>query len=176
MSEKIKLEIIEWLKAFGFAAVFGILVFIFARPSFVVGMSMNPTFLDGDMVLVERVSQTFSKPSRGDIVVAASHLKLNDHANKNLIKRVVGLPGEHIKIEDEKVFINGTELEETYTKDGVTNGFFEGTIPEDCVFLMGDNRLGSNDSRSVDVGYVPIKDLRGRVYLRLWPLNTIKLY
>lgn len=90
------------------------------------------------------------------------------------IKRVIGLPGEHVKIEDNKVFINGKELEEDYLQDDVVTNDAGGVytdliVPEDTVFVMGDNRPKSTDSRSF--GCVPIDKIESKVAFRFWPLN-----
>lgn len=93
------------------------------------------------------------------------------------IKRVIGLPGEHIKIEDGKVYINGEELDEPYLKDDVVTGKLKNTstpyldivVPEGYLFLMGDNRGSSTDSRCF--GCVPFEKIESRVLLRFWPLN-----
>ena len=93
----------------------------------------------------------------------------------NYIKRVIALPGEHVKIQDGKVYINGEELDEPYLQPGVVTDGSEGaytdlTVPEGCVFLMGDNRSQSTDCRRF--GCIPIDRLEGKVVLRFWPLNT----
>lgn len=90
------------------------------------------------------------------------------------IKRVIGLPGEHVKIEDGKVYINGKELEEAYLSDDVVTSQLDGPftdiiVPEGYVFLMGDNRSKSTDSRRF--GCIPIEKIEGKVWIRIWPLN-----
>ncbi len=176
MNSKLKKELIEWGKALGFALVVAALVMVFARPSFVLGSSMLPTFLEGDLVLVESVSQFFGEPKYGDIVVAESNLKLDDNTNKNIIKRVIALPGQSILVKSGKVYVDGVEIDEPYLNNGSTNGSFEGVVPDKHLFLMGDNRFYSRDSRSDEVGFVPYDRLRGKVYFRIWPLNRIKLF
>lgn len=92
---------------------------------------------------------------------------------KSYIKRVIGLPGEHLKIQDGKVYINGKLLDEPYLQDRVTtpqNGvFYDVIIPEGAVFVMGDNREASMDSRSF--GCVPISKIESKVWIRVWPFN-----
>ncbi len=176
MSDKVKKELKEWIKAFIFAAIVAGLMMIFARPSFVDGKSMMPTFKDGDLVLIEKVSQFFNPPEKGDIVVALTDLRTEEGERKNIIKRVIALPNDKIVIEDSKVYVNGEEIEEDYLYEGSTGGSFEGVVPEDHVFLMGDNRYNSNDSRSDTVGYVPFDRLKGKVYLRLYPFDTISTF
>ena len=93
----------------------------------------------------------------------------------SFIKRVIALPGEHVKIENGKVYINGEELEEDYLQAGIeTNvpetGFSEFTVPENTVFAMGDNRPQSKDCRSF--GCIPLEKIESKVALRIWPLNV----
>ena len=94
---------------------------------------------------------------------------------ESYIKRVIGLPGEHVQIMDGKVYINGEELDEPYLKDGVTtkmlnNGLLSDfVVPDNCVFAMGDNRDHSTDCR--EFGCVPLDKIEGTVWIRFWPLN-----
>ncbi len=176
MNDKSKKELREWVKAIIFALIVAGLMMIFARPSFVKGSSMMNTFKEGDLVLVERVSQFFSEPERFDIVVAESNLLTAKGDKKNLIKRVIGLPGDTIIISDGDVFVNGEKLEEDYLFEGSTGGSYEGVVPKEHVFVMGDNRYHSNDSRSDSVGYIPFDKLRGKVYLRLYPFGDISTF
>ena len=93
------------------------------------------------------------------------------------IKRIIGLPGEHIEIKDGKVYINGEKLKEEYLEDTVMTenmdgSFYDLVVPEGTVFVMGDNRSGSSDSRMF--GCIPYEKIEGKVVLRFWPLNQIK--
>ena len=90
------------------------------------------------------------------------------------IKRVIALPGEHVKIQDGKVYINGEQLQENYLQPGVvTSAKVEGledfTVPENCVFAMGDNRNHSTDCR--EFGCIPLEKIESKVAIRIWPLN-----
>ena len=94
---------------------------------------------------------------------------------ESYIKRVIALPGEHLEIKDGKVYINGEELDEPYLQEGVTTQvgsdqpYYDLIVPENCVFVMGDNRNASTDSRAF--GCVPLEKLEGTVWIRFWPLN-----
>ena len=95
----------------------------------------------------------------------------------NYIKRVIGLPGEHIVIKDGKVFMNDKELDESYLKTGVTTDDYSGrgkcidiVVPENSVFVMGDNRTQSTDSRCF--GCIPLEKIESKVFIRIWPLNV----
>ena len=90
------------------------------------------------------------------------------------IKRVIGLPGEHVQIKDGKVYINGEEVQEDYLQSGIVTdvlgvGFDDFVVPENCVFAMGDNRSHSTDCRSF--GCIPLKKIESKVWIRIWPLN-----
>ncbi len=92
---------------------------------------------------------------------------------ESYIKRVIGLPGEHVKIDEGKVYINGEELKEDYLQPGVstekTGPFVDFTVPEGAVFVMGDNRSHSTDSRAF--GCIPLEKIESKVWIRIWPLN-----
>ena len=94
---------------------------------------------------------------------------------ESYIKRVIALPGEHLEIKDRKVYINGEELDEPYLQEGVVTTvdsnqpYYDLVVPENCVFVMGDNRTASTDSRAF--GCIPLEKLEGTVWIRFWPLN-----
>lgn len=94
---------------------------------------------------------------------------------ESYIKRVIGLPGDHVQIKDGKVYINGNELDEPYLQDNVTTEMiYDGVysdliVPENCVFAMGDNRDGSTDCR--EFGCIPLEKIEGKVWIRFWPFN-----
>lgn len=128
------------------------------------GVSMQPTLSDGDWILVCRVID----PKAGDIVVT----KPNNAQNARLIKRLIGLPGDTVDIDYDtgKVTVNGRTLEETYLADSACapgDVTFPLTVPEGQVFLLGDNRTNSLDSRYIEVGCIPMQDILGPVVLRL---------
>lgn len=108
------------------------------------------------------------------------YFKLDDSLKRRYyIKRIIGMPGDTIDIKDGKVYVNGEVLDEPYY-DGVTSitdyaTEYPFTVSDDCVFVMGDNRPNSKDSRSTDLGEVPIKAISGKSQVRLWPFNTISL-
>ena len=104
-------------------------------------------------------------------------LESEDSGKKSYIKRVIGIPGDHLEIKEGSVFINGEKLEEDYLQDGVITDmaqanneeFFAITVPENCVFAMGDNRTGSTDCRSF--GCIPLEKIEGTVAFRFWPFS-----
>ncbi len=147
-----------------------VLIFVLvnlASARFVVeGDSMQPNFHSNQFVLVDRVSYMVGQPQRGDIVVF--HYPLNP-AN-DYIKRVIGLPNQTVEIRDTHVYVDGVELSEPYTNEACTPGSCPNKtwqIGPDQIFVMGDNRNHSQDSRSF--GPVDRKFIVGEALLRYWP-------
>jgi signal peptidase I len=127
------------------------------------GFSMVPTLQDGEYVLVNRLAYRNSLPERGDIIVFASP-QAND---LDLIKRVIGLPGDKVKISGGVVEVNGQSLDEPYIAAApVYNGEWE--VPEDRLFVLGDNRNDSSDSHAW--GLLPLENVIGKAILIYWPI------
>ena len=158
-------------------------VLYFIRPTIVKQSSMEDTLHENDYMIMYRQAYRSHDPARGDIIIFQSDLINEDSGQeKLLIKRVIGLPGDEIKISDGQVYINGEAYKEDYLKDGYTPAFEiprEGetyTVPEDEYFCMGDNRVGSIDSRRTEVGCVDRSLIKGKVVLRLFPFNKIRRF
>lgn len=176
MSAKVLKEAKEWGNSLAFALVVAGILFVVARPSVVKGSSMEPSFHENEIVLMEKISPFFSKIKRGDIIVARSKIPYENDNNKfkDIIKRVIAIPGDKLLIRNGTVTVNGESLEEDYILESYTPGEFDGELAENMYFLMGDNRSNSNDSRNQNVGSIEKKNIVGKVYFRLWPLNKIK--
>lgn len=129
--------------------------------------SMVSTLEPNDLVLVEKITYRFSKPQRGDIVVFVPPNNPND----KYIKRVIGLPGETVSIKSDTVYIDGKPLKEPYLNSPMAD-MEPIKVPEDSVFVMGDNRSVSLDSRSF--GPIKISSIIGKAVLIYWPLNHLK--
>ena len=135
---------------------------------FVKGASMEPNFLDGDYLIVDEISYRFDLPERGDVVIFRYPLD----PSQFFIKRVIGLPGEKIKVIDDVVFVNGEQLDESkYLQGVVTAGNVEVVLGNDEYFVLGDNRQASSDSRRW--GEVNKKFIIGRAWLRAWPFYRL---
>lgn len=139
----------------------------------VIGPSMEPTLQNGDNLIVEKISYRFNDPQRFDIIVFP-YL----YAEKTYyIKRIIGLPGESVFIDDSgNIFINGEKLEESYGKEVIENPGIASKViilGEDEYFVLGDNRNNSSDSRAVDVGLIKGNKILGRAWLQIWPLNKM---
>lgn len=175
MSEKVKKEIFEWVKVFALAIVFAFIITQFIKPTLVRGDSMYSTLEEGDYLIINRMSYKFKEPERGDIIVFESDLQQDDGSSKDLVKRVIGVSGDTVKIKNSKVYVNGEELVEPYIDDEVTEGDIDTVVPENSVFVLGDNREISLDSRYDSVGFINDSDILGKVFVRLYPFNKIGL-
>ena len=177
--------IFDTLRYISIGILVGILLVVFViQRNDVYGSSMEPTLHTGDAVFVEMISVYTGNLDRGDIVtIDAKGMEGYTH-EENLIKRIVGLPGETIKIADGNVYINGVLLDEsdylpegtkTYVgAEGQARGYQEITLGPDEYYCMGDNRGGSNDSRRM--GPFKKEKIEAKVLMRIYPFNKIKFY
>ena len=128
------------------------------------GFSMLPTLNNGEYVLVNRLAYRFGQPARGDIIV----FRFPVNPKEDLIKRVIGLPGEEVVITDGQVYVNGTALEEPYIAAS-PRYTSQWSVPEGYLFVLGDNRNDSSDSHSW--GLLPINNVVGKAVLVYWPFT-----
>ena len=166
---------VEWVVIIGGAFLVAFVVKTFLIQAFFIPSgSMLPTLHEDDRVLVNKLSYDLHDVHRGDLVVFERPENEAAGQIKDLIKRVVGLPGERIESRDGDVYIDGDLLEEPYLADGAeTTGLEPQTVPEGHVFVMGDNRGDSMDSR---VFHAINEDLIvGRAFVRVWPLPDLSL-
>lgn len=131
----------------------------------VVGPSMQTTLQEGNIVVVSKLSYKFNDVKRGDILV------FEYDGMKNLIKRVIGLPGEKIEFKDNVLYINDEAYEEKYLNDVKTEDYSSGIIPENQYIVLGDNRENSMDSR--DIGPIKKEDIIGKVTFRAFPFKKM---
>ena len=130
------------------------------------GDSMLPTLHNGDRLLLSCLS---SRYTQGDIVV------IDRYTEDPLVKRIIATEGDVVSIEDGEVYINGLQLSESYIQGTTINKDFDETavVPKGCVFVMGDNRSDSRDSRMDEIGMVPVKDIVGKALITVWPPQSI---
>lgn len=183
MKTEWKKEGIEWAKAFAI----GLIIFAFLRTFFfsnyvVEGESMLPTLQNGNKLVVNKLGYEANDLQRFDVIVF--------HANKkeDFVKRIIGLPGDRIEYRDDHLFVNGRKLSEPFldvyrkkTAGGKLTGDFtleeitgEQTVPKGKLFVLGDNRLDSWDSRHF--GFISSNQVVGKVDLRYWPLNEMNTH
>lgn len=170
MSNNALKEIKEWVVSIIIAAATALTIKAFVFDIIQVsGTSMFPNLHDNDRVAVEKISLYTKNIKRGEIFI----LDPGDKGHGIYIKRIVGLPGETIEIKNGRVYINGKQLNESYLKPGIyTKGNIKLKIPADSVYVLGDNREVSEDSRYI--GPVPIKHLKGHAIFKVFPFNEAK--
>lgn len=197
-------EIIEWILCAIVALIIAFCIKYYVGIITVVKQtSMYTTLHPNDRLLVNRISRTMKKlPQRGEIITFEAPKEISEKREDNIatfkqksdnifqnflyyvietdkksyIKRVIGLPGEHVEIKNGKVYINGEELKEDYLGSDVKTESLGGqytdfVVPENCVFAMGDNRPNSKDCRAF--GCIPLEKIEGTVITRIWPMNSI---
>jgi signal peptidase I len=168
---------VEWVVIIAAALVVALVIKTFLFQAFFIpSESMEPTLRPGDRVLVNKLSYHFHPIHRGDVVVfKRPPAEAADPTIKDLIKRVIGLPGDTIEERDGKVYINGRQLKEPYlTADtGTTLTLPVKVVPPGQYFVLGDNRTNSKDSRFI--GPIPGSLIVGRAFVRVWPLSSIGL-
>ncbi|MEN1759796.1 signal peptidase I [Anoxynatronum sibiricum] len=170
-----KQEIIEWVKTILISLVIALIITTFVKPTIVKNHSMSHTLEENDFLMINRLLYRRSEPNDGDIIVFRSPLTTATGQEKLLIKRIIGLPGDEIVISEGQVYINGNPLEEPYLEDGYTLGDISMVVPEGKLFVMGDNRNNSLDSRDQMLGLVDEDDIVGKAFLRLYPFSRFGL-
>lgn len=183
MASKWKKEGLEWVKAFAI----GIIIFAFIRTFFfsnyiVEGQSMMPTLQDGNKLVVGKLSHQISDYKRFDVIVFHYNQK------EDFVKRIIGLPGDKIEYRNDQLYINGKKYTEPFLDQyrkkapgGKLTGDFTlkgvtgvATVPAGKLFVLGDNRLQSWDSRYF--GFISVNQVVGKVDLRYWPLNEVNIH
>ncbi len=167
-------DLYDWIQSLMSALIICVFVFLFVvHVVDVSGSSMWPTLHDGDKMLV---SDLFYKPEKGDVIV----FKTDTYdPNKALVKRVIATEGDEISIDFDRgiVYINGSPIEEDYIAELTRNKLdFIGpqTVPEGCIFVMGDNRNASTDSRKKEIGMVDTRMILGKVHYVIFPFSAFK--
>ena len=180
---KKKSELWEWIKALLIAVALAVIIrYFLLAPIVVDGYSMMPTLHDQDRMIVNKISYTFSDPERFDIVV------FHAPEGKDYIKRIIGLPGDTVEYIDDVLYINGEPIDEPYL-DEYKEQVFDGpltdsftlldipdgqeTVPEGYLFVMGDNRRNSKDSRHI--GFVSMDKVVGKTSIVYWPISDMRI-
>jgi signal peptidase I len=155
------------------ALVVALMVRLFvAEPRFIPSDSMVPTLEVGDRLVVEKVSYRFREPQRGEVVIfepPQALQRLGYGRDQVFIKRVIGQPGQEVAVQDGRVYVDRTPLNEPYIAEPPVYDWGPYVVPEHALLVMGDNRNNSNDSHIW--GFLPQQNLRGRALFRFWPLS-----
>jgi signal peptidase I len=168
-------RVLLWIRDIGIAVLVAILIMQFVRPTIVQQHSMENTLHENDYIFLNRQSYNFGEIKHGDIFVFKYvPPPESTEPKKNLIKRVVGLPGDIVEIKDGNVYVNNKVIDDSYTKDGYTGGIMSPMlIPPGYVFALGDNRQNSLDSRDPSVGLIDMREIIGKAVLRVFPFDQI---
>lgn len=165
-------EWVEWLQSIVIALLLAFLLRMFVFDVVMVeGSSMHPTLESGDRLIVLKLGYRFRLPEHGDIVV----FRNPDNPRVNYIKRVIGVEGDRVEIKDGKVYVNGKALVEPYIAEPTLGEYPETVVPEGTIFVMGDNRNFSRDSRNSQVGFIPLENVVGKAKIRIWPLWSVTI-
>lgn len=163
-------DALKWVLQIFIVCLFAfIFVWYFGQRVSNIGDSMNPVLKNGDVVMINRIVYDASAPKRGDVIV------FKPNGNENLhsyVKRIVGLPGETIQIKDNHVYVDGKKLKESYKTSQLEEAGLaeeEITLAGDEFFVLGDNRVSSEDSRMADIGNVKRSSIEGKAWFVLSP-------
>jgi signal peptidase I len=171
---QLRRQVVEWVLLIGLAVVIALVVKAFLVQAFYIPTgSMEPTLAVNDRVLVNKLAYRLGDPERGDIIVFDAPPSARTDDVQELIKRVIGLPGETIESREGRIYIDGQLLEEPYLTDEHRDNLGEPIapilIPEGHYFVMGDNRPNSQDSRFF--GVISDDAIVGRAFVRIWPIT-----
>lgn len=175
-NDAVKKELIDWLVHIALAIVITLFIINYiGQFTIVKGDSMLPTLKDGNVLIIEKITQRFGRIKQGDIVV----VKIPDLLGKGktyAVKRVIATEGQRVEIRDGKVYVDNEELDEQYITGNdtfATGQFSDMVVPDNCIYVLGDNRLpgASKDSRTF--GPVDKSKIAGRVIFRIFPLSEI---
>ena len=171
-------EALDWIKDIAIAIIIAVVILSFFKPIIIQQESMQPNFFSGDYVVVSRQAYTlFGDVEHGDVIVFKSDLLDEEGNPKHLIKRIIGVPGDTIEIVEGTVIRNGEKLDESYiSEEGMSGEMAPIIVEEGKIFVMGDNRRVSQDSRSQTIGQVEQDTIVGEVVLRIFPFNRFKLF
>ncbi len=164
-------EVRDWVISIGVAVVLAFLIRTFIVELYIVdGPSMRPTLESHERLVVNKFIYRLRPPEHGEILV----FRYPRDPSRDFIKRVIAVPGDSIEIKDQRVFVNDQLLSEPYILDKTLSAYPKAVVPEGTVFVMGDNRNNSEDSRFVDVGFVPYDLIKGKALLVFWPVDSFK--
>lgn len=163
-------EIWEWIKSIIIAVILAFIIRFFILEVFLVeGSSMLPTLENRERLIVNKFKYYFQEPETGDVII------FTYSRERDFIKRVIGVEGDEIRIESGEVFINGSPIEEGYIFEPTKGQFGPVIVPDNNIFVMGDNRNNSMDSRDPSVGFVSLEQVKGKAFLVFWPLQGVRL-
>lgn len=168
---KLKQEIKDWVISIAVALILAFFIRYFIVELYLVeGPSMRPTLINGERLVVNKFIYRFKQPQRGEIIV----FRYPRDPSRDFIKRVIAVAGDTIELKDGRVFVNGELQNEEYILEKTRGSYPLATVPEGHIFVMGDNRNNSEDSRFRDVGFVSLELVKGKAMMIFWPLDQLK--
>ncbi|WP_315003484.1 signal peptidase I [uncultured Selenomonas sp.] len=164
-------EIKDWIVSIVVAVALAMFIRTFIVELYVVdGPSMRPTLESEQRLVVNKFIYRFHPPEKGDVLV----FQYPRDPSRDFIKRVIAVPGDTIEIREGRVLVNDQLLTEDYILEKTRSEYPKATVPEGHIFVMGDNRNNSEDSRFADVGFVPYDLIKGKAMLVFWPISAYK--
>ena len=164
-------ELKEWLISISAAIVLALIIRTFIVELYVVdGPSMKPTLQNAERLVVNKFIYRVREPQKGEIII----FRYPRDPSRDFIKRVIATAGDTIEIKDGRVYVNDQLQREDYILEKTRTEYPKVTIPEGTIFVMGDNRNNSEDSRFSDVGFVPLDLVKGKAVLIFWPTDEFK--
>ncbi|MBO6304822.1 MAG: signal peptidase I [Selenomonadaceae bacterium] len=164
-------EIKDWIVSIAVALVLAFLIRTFIVELYIVeGPSMRPTLETQERLVVNKFIYRFRPPEKGEILV----FRYPRDKSRDFIKRVIATEGDTVEIKDGRVYVNDKLLTEDYILEKTRSEYAKATVPKGTIFVMGDNRNNSEDSRFVDVGFVPYDLIKGKAVVVFWPLDKLK--
>ena len=167
----------DWLISIIIAVALAFLIrmFIF-EPYMVEGTSMYPTLISHERLIVTKYNYLIGEPKRGEIIV----FRYPKDESRDFIKRVIAVGGDTIEMRDGKVLVNGSKVEEPYTwkddpKGPNRSNYRKSVVPQGHIFVLGDNRNNSEDSRFADVDFVPLALIKGKAAISFWPVAKLSI-
>ena len=167
----------DWLVSIIIAVALAFCIRTFlVEPYMVEGSSMYPTLVNHERLVVDKLSYFVTDPKKGEIVV----FRFPKDQTRDFIKRVIAVGGDTVEMQQGKVFVNGKQLNETYIYHNDPKGknisdYRKVVVPKDTIFVLGDNRNNSEDSRFADVGFVPLDLVKGKASLAFWPVDRWRM-
>ncbi len=168
--KNVQKEAKEWARSIALAVIIAIIIRLFLLEVFLVeGNSMFPTLQHRERLIVNKAVYYLREPAKGEIVV------FTFSPNRDFIKRVIAVEDDVVLIRDNRLYINEQPVEEPYLQNSKMTDYGPAVVPEASLFVLGDNRGNSMDSRDEEVGFISIDEVRGRAFLVFWPPQELRL-
>ena len=164
-------ELREWIVSIVGAIILALLIRTFIVELYIVdGPSMRPTLQHEERLVVNKFIYRVRNPKHGEVVI----FRYPRDPSRDFIKRVIGVAGDTVEIKEGHVYVNDEIIREDYILEKTRTEYPKTTIPEGTIFVLGDNRGNSDDSRFPDVGFVPLDNVKGKAMLVFWPVDEFK--